>query len=396
MVYPNLIFLVITEFHTNIFSSISGEVNSASVEASGVGIDLLLLVIYVLSALCISFLCSIAEAVLLSVTPPYIEQIKEKKSKQAALLEKLKYKKVDQSLAAILSLNTIAHTVGAIGAGAKATVVFGSAWFGLFSAVMTLMILFLSEIIPKTIGAIYWPKLAGLTSYFVYFLIILLYPIVWISELLTRLIARGKNIHLFSREEFVAMTKLGEKTGHLRIKESRIIRNLFRFEYRKITDIMTPRTVISALPENLKISQVVEEVSRSPFSRLPVYTTDIDDLTGFVLKNEVLIYEAKGKGEVKLSEIKRDILVIPESLNLIRLLEKLLQSDQHIANVVDEYGGTRGLVTLEDLFETLIGSEIVDETDDVKDMQTLALNKSTIRTKIINEKTNNLGNNSNK
>ncbi|KQC12321.1 MAG: hypothetical protein APR63_02965 [Desulfuromonas sp. SDB] len=192
------------------------------------------------------------------------------------------------------------------------------------------------------------------------------------------------------------MTKLGEKTGHLRIKESRIIRNLFRFEYRKITDIMTPRTVISALPENLKISQVVEEVSRSPFSRLPVYTTDIDDLTGFVLKNEVLIYEAKGKGEVKLSEIKRDILVIPESLNLIRLLEKLLQSDQHIANVVDEYGGTRGLVTLEDLFETLIGSEIVDETDDVKDMQTLALNKSTIRTKIINEKTNNLGNNSNK
>ena len=396
MDYSNLIFLVITGFHTNVLSSISGEVNPSSVDANGIGVDLLLLVIYVLLALCISFLCSIAEAVLLSVTPTYIEQLKEKNSKQALMLEKLKHEKVDQSLAAILTLNTIAHTVGAIGAGAKATVVFGSAWFGIFSAIMTLMILFLSEIVPKTIGAVYWPKLAGLAGYFVYYLIILLYPIVWISELLTRLIARGKSIHLFSREEFLAMAKLGEKTGHLRIKESRIIRNLFRFEYRKITDIMTPRTVIAALPENLMISQVVEEVSRSPFSRLPVYRTDIDDLTGFVLKNEVLIYEAKGRGEIKLSEIKRDILVVPESLNLIRLMEKLLQNDQHIANVVDEYGGTRGLVTLEDLFETLIGSEIVDETDDVKDMQTLALNKSTIRTKIMDEKSNNLGKNSNK
>lgn len=360
---------------------------SGSPEAmvNGSGIDILLLITYVLLALCISFLCSIAEAVLLSVTPQYIERLKEENHKQARFLVKVKQDKVDQSLAAILTLNTIAHTVGAIGAGAKATMVFGNAWFGVFSALMTLMILFLSEIIPKTIGAVYWPKLAGITGYFVYGLIILLYPIVWISEKLTKMIARGRNIQLFSREEFLAMAKVGEKTGSLQRKESGIIKNLFRFEHKKITEIMTPRTVIEALPEQMKISQAVEKVSKSSFSRLPVYLKNIDDLTGFVLKDEVLIYEAKGKGEVLLSEIKRELLVVPESLNLSRLMEKLLQNDQHIANVVDEFGGTKGLVSLEDIFETLLGTEIVDETDDVKNMQILALNRSTAKTKIIEE-----------
>jgi CBS domain containing-hemolysin-like protein len=386
ILFPRIYFSeIISGFAGNFAGSslIPGISGSSSVGIDGTGKDLLLLIIYVLLALLISFLCSIAEAVLLSVTPQYIERLKEKSQKQGSFLEKVKQDKVDQSLAAILTLNTIAHTVGAIGAGAKATLVFGNAWFGLFSALITLMILFLSEIIPKTIGAIYWPKLAGITGYFVYGLIILLYPIVWISEKLTKMIARGRNIHLFSREEFLAMAKVGEKTGNLQRKESGIIKNLFRFEHKKITEIMTPRTVIEVLPEQMKISQAVEKVSKSSFSRLPVYLKNIDDLTGFVLKDEVLIYEAKGKGEVLLSEVKRELLVVPESLNLSRLMEKLLHHDQHIANVVDEFGGTKGLVTLEDLLETLLGTEIVDETDDVEDMQILALNKSTVKTKII-------------
>jgi CBS domain containing-hemolysin-like protein len=334
--------------------------------------DAVLLIGYVLLALGFSFLCSVAEAVLLSVTPSYIEGLKEKRPERAALLKRLKQDKVDQALAAILTLNTIAHTVGAIGAGAKATVIFGSSWFGLFSAGMTLMILFLSEIVPKTIGAVYWSKLTGPTVFFVYMLIVVLYPIVWISERLTRLIARGKNLHVFSREEFIAMARVGEHTGHIQKKESRIIRNLFRFEALKITDIMTPRTVISAFPEDMSIMEALKHVTQTPFSRLPLYRTDLDDITGFVLKEDVLIFNAQGRGDEKLKALRRDILAVPESISLSTLLEHLLKNRQHIALVVDEYGGTKGLVTLEDLIETLTGMEIMDETDNVEDMRALA------------------------
>ena len=181
----------------------------------------------------------------MSITPSYIAGLRDKKPKLAALLKRLKQENVDQSLAAILTLNTIAHTVGAIGSGAKATVVFGSAWFGLFSALMTLMILFLSEIIPKTIGAVYWRNLAGLTAQFVRGLIWSLYPLIWVSEALTRLIARRKSAHAFSREEFIAMAGIGERAGKIDPRESRIIRNLFRLDSLTAGDIMTPRTVIS-------------------------------------------------------------------------------------------------------------------------------------------------------
>jgi len=334
--------------------------------------DLVMLITYVSLALGISFLCSLAEAVLLSVTPSYVEHLKEKRPKQAELLKRLKQDKLDQSLAAILTLNTIAHTAGAIGAGAKATVVFGSAWFGLFSAVMTIMILFFSEIIPKTIGAVYWSTLSGPAALFVHILIIILYPIVWISEKLTRLIAHGKNLHVFSRDEFIAMARVGEETGQIQSKESSIIRNLFRFESLKVTDIMTPRTVISALPEDMKIMDALKQVTQNPFSRLPIYRTNLDDITGFVLKDDVLIFTAQKRGDEKLKSLKRNILAVPTSVSLPALLERVLKDRQHIAIVVNEYGGTKGLVTLEDLIETLMGMEIMDETDNVEDMRVLA------------------------
>lgn len=338
----------------------------------GAGADIVVLAVYVLLALGFSFLCSIAESVLLSITPSHIEGQKVKRPKRAALLKRLKQDNLDQSLAAILTLNTIAHTVGAIGAGAKATVIFGSTWFGLFSAIMTLMILFLSEILPKTIGAIYWSRLIGPTLFFVNTLITVLYPVVWISERMTKFISRGKNIDIFSRDEFIAMASVGMKTGQIQSKESRIIRNLFRFESLKVADIMTPRIVISALAEDLKVIDVLKIITQTPFSRLPVYRKNIDDITGFVLKDDVLILTAQKRGDEKLKGLKRKILTVPDSVSLADLLERFLKERQHIAIVVNEYGGTDGLVTLEDLIETLMGMEIMDETDDVEDMRTLA------------------------
>ncbi|MDA3897672.1 MAG: hemolysin family protein [Desulfobacteraceae bacterium] len=334
--------------------------------------DSVLLVAYILLALVFSFLCSVAESVLLSITPSYIEGQKEKRPKHAALLKRLKQDNVDRSLAAILTLNTIAHTVGAIGAGAKATVVFGSAWFGLFSAVMTILILFLSEIVPKTIGVVYWSKIVGPISLFVNTLIVVLYPIVWISERLTKFISHGKNIHIFSRDEFIAMAQAGVETGQIHSKESRIIRNLFRFDSLKVADIMTPRVVISALAEDMKIIDSLKQLIHTPFSRLPLYRTHTDDITGFVLKEDVLIFTAQKRGDEKLKALKREILAVPESVSLTALFEHFLKKRQHIAIVVNEYGKTDGLVTLEDLIETLMGMEIMDETDDVEDMRALA------------------------
>lgn len=341
----------------------------------GMNIDVLLLTFYVLLALVFSFLCSIAEAVLLSITPSYIEGQKERRPKRAALLKRLKQDNVDRSLAAILTLNTIAHTVGAIGAGGKATAVFGNAWFGLFSAVMTLLILFLSEIIPKTIGVVYWSKLVMPAALFVNLLVVVLYPIVWISERLTQFISTGKTTHIFSRDEFIAMTTVGVQSGQIHSKESRIIRNLLQFESLNVADVMTPRSVISALAEDTKISDSLALVTQSPFSRLPIYRTNLDDISGFVLKDDVLICVTQGRGNEKLKALKRDILAVPTSVSLTTLLERFLIDHQHIAIVADEYGGVDGLVTLEDLLETLMGMEIMDETDDTEDMRILARKK---------------------
>jgi CBS domain containing-hemolysin-like protein len=334
--------------------------------------DVVLLITYILLALVFSFLCSVAEAVLLSITPSYIAGLRDKNPKLTALLKQLKQDNVDQSLAAILTLNTIAHTVGAIGSGSKATVVFGSAWFGLFSAVMTLMILFLSEIIPKTIGAVYWRALAGLTARFVKGLIWALYPLIWISEALTRFISRGKNIHVFSRDEFVAMADIGESAGKIDPRESRIIRNLFRLSSLTANDIMTPRTVISGLPQDTTVTEALDVNPAVTFSRLPIYAKDLDHITGFILRDDLLHSKARHCGNAKLETLKRDIKTVSDHIPLSELLEFLLDQRQHIALVIDEYGGTKGLVTIEDVVETLLGMEIVDEMDRVEDMRALA------------------------
>lgn len=361
-------------FFTGVFTpctAISASMTTSGTPAS-TDADVILLIMYVLLALGFSFLCSVAEAVLLSLTPSYIEERKSKHPKQAKLLKRLKQDNIDQSLAAILTLNTIAHTVGAIGAGAKASAIFGSAWFGLFSMLLTLAILLLSEIVPKTIGALYWSRLAWPTALFILLLIRTLYPLVWLSERLTRVISRGKTLHVFSRDEFLAMTRVGESSGQINDKESRIIRNLFRFDRFRVVDIMTPRTVMVGIKGDLCVEEVFDFVVSQPFSRLPVYHVDMDDISGFVLKTDIMLEKAQGRGSTQVRTLGRDLLTVPESVSLSMLLEHLLKERHHIALVVDEYGGTEGLVTLEDVVETLMGIEIMDESDTEQDMRAMA------------------------
>lgn len=334
--------------------------------------DLIVLLSYVLLALVFSFLCSIAEAALLSTTPSFIAGLFEKKSRLAPLMKKIRQDNIEQSLAAILTLNTIAHTVGAVGSGAKATIVFGSAWFGLFSAIMTLLILFFSEIIPKTLGTVHWRRLAKPTAIFVRTLIVGLYPLIKISEWLTRLVARRKGTHTFNREEFLAMVHVGEQAGKIDSDESRILENLFRLESLTVSDIMTPRTVILALQQDSTIGEAMNAVTESPFSRIPVFGSNQDEITGFVLRQDLLLCKARDEDTVKLKSLKREILIVVESLSISGLLALLLDKRQHIAVVAGEYGETKGLVTLEDVVETLLGMEIIDESDHVEDMQALA------------------------
>lgn len=334
--------------------------------------DAFLLLLYVVLALLFSFLCSVAEATLLSITPSYIAGLRETQPRKAEMLKQLKEDKIDQSLAAILTVNTIAHTVGAIGAGSKATAVFGSAWFGVFSAVMTLLILFLSEIVPKTLGAVYWRQLAGMTGTFVSLLIKSMYPLIVVSEKLTQMISGGQKLHHFSRDEFVAMAGIGQEQGLINERESKIIRNLFLFKSVEASTVMTPRIVVAALQKDTKVSDALSTPEKTPFSRLPIYGDNLDSVTGFVLREDLLVAQNQGKGDLPVSTFQREIVAVLSSTLLSRLLETLLEQRQHIALVVGEYGETKGLVTLEDVVETLLGIEILDEGDKVADMQQMA------------------------
>lgn len=334
--------------------------------------SVLILIAWISLALIFSFLCSIAEAVLLSITPSYIEGQREQHPQRACLLVRLRQTEVERSLAAILTLNTIAHTVGAIVSGSQAAIVFGNEWIGLFSAAMTLAILFFSEIVPKTIGAVYWRQLAMATAWFVRALVLLLYPLVRVSEALTKMFTRGQDVHVFSRDDFLALADLGERSGHIDSDESRILRNLFEFGSLRAVDVMTPRTVIVAFAQDTPIARALDDASQVPFSRLPVFDENLDQVTGFVLKDDMLQKVSEGRGGDALESLRRDIVAVPASLPLPALLERLLRERRHIAIVIDEFGGTHGLVTLEDVVETLLGMEIVDEKDRVDDMQALA------------------------
>lgn len=336
--------------------------------------DVVLLVVFLLIALGFSFLCSVAEAVLLSITPSYAAQLRESGSSVSSLIDELK-DNVERPLSAILSLNTIAHTVGATGVGAQALKVFGEQWMAVVSAVLTLLILFLSEIIPKTIGAVYWRGLAPLVARSTKVLIWLMYPLVMVSEWLGKMFAPSHAHPTVTRAGVAALAMQGATEGHIDQGESRIVSNLFRFRELTVESIMTPRTVVVSMPQSTTVGDAMKLQPNLQFSRVPVYENTRDEVVGFVLKNELLLAHARGENDKPLSELKRDIFAIPESATLSTLFEKLIDSRHHIALVVDEFGGTAGLVTLEDLIETLFGLEIVDEADRNVDMQKLARDK---------------------
>jgi CBS domain containing-hemolysin-like protein len=330
-----------------------------------------LLIFYVLLALAVSFLCSVMEAVLLSVTPSYVAAGLREGRPAAESLRALK-DDIERPLAAILSLNTIAHTVGAMGAGAQAAIVFGSASVGLISGVLTFLILVLSEIIPKTLGARYWRVLAPWVTRLLVPIVWGLWPLVKLSQAITHLLSRGEKELPVTRAEFTAMAELGERAGVLEEDESRVMKSLFRFRGLRVQDIMTPRTVVFAWPEEKTVQQVLESGEELRFSRIPIYRENLDEVTGYVLKDTVLLRAAQDAGDLALRELKREILVIPALCPLPDLFERLVERLEHIALVTDEYGGTAGVVTLEDVVETLLGMEIVDEADAAADMQTLA------------------------
>jgi len=335
---------------------------------------MLLLIIYVLVALVFSFLCSIAEAVILSVTPAYIA-LQEKEGKPSgSLLKKLKTD-VNKPLAAILTLNTIAHTMGAAGAGAQAAIVFGNAYLGVISAVLTLLILVFSEIIPKTLGAHYWRQLAPATAYSLKGLIWILYPFVMLAEKLTSGMVEASTLTGFSRGEFAAMADVSAEEGVLAERESEIMKNLLQLRHTRVQDVMTPRTVLFSLPETTTVEGFFGTHDQPQFSRIPIYDEDPDQVNGFVLRTDMLLARARGEWDSTLLGFLREILVLPESISLANAFNQVMVEKAHIALVVDEYGDLQGILTLEDILETLLGLEIVDEADATVDMRELAQKK---------------------
>ncbi len=333
--------------------------------------DYLLMVLYGSLAIGFSFFCSVAEAVLLSVTPSYVITLAERRPKVAQRLTRLR-EHVDRPLAAILSLNTIAHTIGAAGVGAQVAVIWGNTMVAAASAIMTLLILVLSEIIPKTLGANYWRQLAGSVSTAIEWLMIPMFPFVFLSEKLTKMLAGKGHGQLITREEIAAMAHLGATKGLLHKSESRILTNLMRLQNLTASDVMTPRVVVVAFPEQQTILETISMDNPLPVSRLPVYEEHIDQPTGFVLKHDLLLALANAQGEQKLTDFKRTLPMVAGDMPLPELMNSLLQHRSHIVGVNDRFGGLQGIVTLEDVVETLLGIEIVDEHDADIDMQKLA------------------------
>ena len=330
-----------------------------------------LLIVYMVVAITISFLCSIMEAVLLSITPSYVAVLRKSKPKLAQRFEHLKTN-IDQPLAAILTLNTIAHTAGAAGVGAQAAVVFSDAAVGIASAIMTLLVLVLSEIFPKTLGAKHWRALAPIVTQALRYLVIALKPFVWLAEKLTGILGRNYNEAYYIRQEIEAMADMGSQSGALHQEESEIIRSLLHFRHAKLDSLITPRTVLFKVHKDLTVDQYLAEHGSSAFSRVLVYDKNGDDIIGFVHKNDIMLaFHRLGK-DYKISKLVKPIYTVPETLYVPTLLHTLLAERTHICLVIDEYGDVQGIVTLEDMIEALMGFEIVDEHDQSANMQAVA------------------------
>ncbi len=332
---------------------------------------MILLLFYLFLALFVSFLCSVMESVLLSTPMSFLKVKEEVGHKSASTFIKLK-NNVDRPLSAILSLNTVAHTIGAAGVGAQATKMFGELYFGIISAILTLLILIFSEIIPKTIGARYWRELALVSGVIINTMVIITFPLVLLTGYITKLFSRNLNELSVSREEISAMANIGTEEGILEEKENKIIQNLIRLRIVKVKEIMTPRVVVIVADENMSLEEFLIKKEFLYYSRIPIYSKNNENITGYVFRQTVFEKLAEEETNLKLRDICREIVIAHEFQTLLNLWEILLEKKEHIALIVDEYGGMDGIVTMEDIIETLLGLEIVDERDKIIDMQQYA------------------------
>lgn len=343
----------------------------------------LLLGFFFLSIL-FSFLCSIWEAVILSVTPSYIKRQEKEGNKSAKLLKELK-EDIDKPLSGILTLNTVAHTVGAIGVGAQAGKLYGTQSANLFgleisyesiiATLMTLAILFLSEIIPKTIGANYWQKLAPFTAKSLKFLTLIFSPFIWVSNSLVRFMKKEKGRSVFSKQDFSAMAEVVEEGGEIAKEDLKLIQNVLAFDELTAKDVMTPQKVIVMAEQNVTIREYYDANKPLIFSRIPLYDDRRDNVTGIMLRSEFYTQLIDKNAEAPVASIRRDVITVNANTSLREVFQKLHDPAGHIAMVVDEYGTLVGLVTLEDIIETLFGLEIMDETDAISDLQEFARKK---------------------
>lgn len=318
----------------------------------------------------LSFICSVMEATMLSTSSSYAATLAEK-GKGGQLLKKLK-EHTEKATTSILIFNTVANTAGAACVGAQVAEVFGSQYLGLASAVMTVLILVCSEIIPKTLGIHYWRQLCIPVAYLCRFFIWATYPLLLIALCITRLLTPKKSAATVSREEIAAMTDIGVKEGVFDANESKIINNLIKLKSIKVHSIMTPRTVVLAAPEDLTLEEFFKKKDFLRYSRIPIYKESVDDITGFVLKSDILLHLANDDKQAKLRAIKRPIACCYEHTSILRFYDQMISRKEQIALVIDEYGGLEGIVTMEDVLETILGLEITDETDANIDMQLLA------------------------
>jgi CBS domain containing-hemolysin-like protein len=326
---------------------------------------------YAAFTLGVSFTCSFLEAVLLCVTPSYIAHLATEDARRGAMWHDLKLR-IDRPIAAILSLNTIANTFGAAMVGATAQELWGSHALTIASVLLTLLILICSEIVPKTLGAVYWRQLAPFAGPLIVFLVRVLTPLVWLIQRLSRALASDRPSNLVQREELAALAALGDRQGMLDAFESRVMQSLLRFRDVRISDIMTPRIVVSALDATDTVRDALANEQAMRFSRIPVQRAGPDDVVGYVLKEEVLLHAARGQTSTAVGDMLHEFLVVPESLPVAELLDQLLERRDRIALCLNEYGGFEGVATLEDVVETVLGTEIVGKLDPAADMRALA------------------------
>lgn len=343
-----------------------------------------MLAIYLCLAILVSFACSIFEAVLLSVSQPFIATLRKSSPEMGQRWDMLKTQ-IDGPLTSILTLNTVAHTVGSIGVGKEVAGLADQSGYsglinGLAAALMTLAVLVLSEIIPKTLGARYWRKLAPAVGILLEKLTWLMTPFVWLIRVFG---GSGHGEAEFSREELRVMADIGFRKGKLEEGESRILKNLLYMRNNQTQDVMTPRVVVFSLDEETSVADFITQHHACPFSRIPLFRDKPDNVTGFVLRNDLLLAAAKDQDNHSLAEYSRPIPSIPESMRLTEAFDRMIADRYHVAIVVDSYGGLAGLITLEDIVETLLGLEIVDESDTREDMQQFARSRWEKRAKEI-------------